>query len=60
MKKTTTRQLFTVATISLCFCGLTSSCYRMPDDDDYSLVPTYNNPAVTNDKNEMLLPNVGY
>jgi len=33
-----------------------SSCYRMPTDDDFSVVPTVNNPAVTNEKPGTFLP----
>ena len=35
-------------------------CYRMPAEDEYSLVPTTNNPAVTYQKNDSLLPGVEY
>lgn len=31
-----------------------AGCYRMPTDDDFSLVPTTNNPAVTCEKSEGL------
>lgn len=46
----------------LAVCLLTSStgCYRMPTDDDFSLVPTTNNPAVTREKNDGLIPGLGY
>jgi hypothetical protein len=37
-----------------------TSCYRMPTDDDFSVVPTTNNPALTCDKNDSLIPSVGY
>ena len=38
-----------------------SSCYRMPTDDDFSTVPTVNNPAVTNEKPGSFLPGmIGY
>ncbi|WP_154017890.1 hypothetical protein [Candidatus Protochlamydia phocaeensis] len=36
------------------------SCYRMPTENDFSVVPTTNNPAVTNEKTESLLPGMGY
>lgn len=36
------------------------SCYRMPHEDEYSLVPTVNNPSVTCDKNDCPLPQIGY
>lgn len=38
---------------------LLSSCYRMPTDDDYSVVPTTNNPSVTHEKPVSLVPGVG-
>lgn len=31
-----------------------TSCYRMPTDNDFSLVPTTNNPAVTCEKSQGL------
>lgn len=31
-------------------------CYRMPSDDDYSLVPTTNNPDITGDRGSGLAP----
>jgi hypothetical protein len=35
---------------------LLTGCYRMPTENDYSLVPTTNNPAVTLEKNDSPLP----
>lgn len=37
--------------------SLFSSCYRMPTEDDYSLIPTTNNPSVTREKGNPLIPN---
>ncbi len=37
-----------------------ASCYRMPNDNEYSLVPTTNNPAVTCEKNDNIMPSVKY
>lgn len=38
-----------------------SGCYRMPSEDEYSLVPTTNNPAITHEKPGSLLPGgMGY
>ncbi len=37
-----------------------ASCYRMPTENDFSVVPTTNNPAVTYEKNDSLIPSVGY
>ncbi len=34
----------------------TSSCYRMPGEDDYSLIPTTNNPSVTREGPSTLIP----
>lgn len=34
------------------FCG----CYRMPSDEDVSLIPTTNNPDVTRDCGNSMLP----
>jgi len=38
------------------FVILLSGCYRMPTDDDYSLVPTTNNPAITRESGNQLVP----
>ncbi len=35
------------------------SCYRMPTEDDFSVVPTTNNPSVTYEKNDGLLSGLG-
>ncbi len=32
------------------FAGALSSCYRMPGDDEYSTIPTINNPDITRHK----------
>ncbi len=48
--------LFMVSSLLLVF----TSCYRMPTDDDFSVVPTTNNPAVTLEKNDAFIPGVGY
>lgn len=49
--------------IHLVFIGLLSSslvsCYRMPTEDDFSVVPTTNNPSVTYEKNDGLLSGLG-
>lgn len=36
-----------------------SSCYRMPTEDDYSLIPMTNNRDFTREKNQGL-PGIGY
>lgn len=38
--------LFLILTVTFA----TTSCYRMPCEDEYSLVPFTNNPDVTRDK----------
>ena len=40
--------------LSLC------SCYRMPGEDEFSVIPTTNNPAVTKEKPSALMPGIGY
>lgn len=37
-----------------------SSCYRMPREDECSLVPMTNNPDVTRDRGPGLMPGVSY
>jgi hypothetical protein len=52
MKKT----LFYLAAITLL-----ASCYRMPGDEDCSLIPTTNNPRVTCEKNSQnFIPSCKY
>jgi hypothetical protein len=50
-------QLFLLAAIAMMV-----SCYRMPDDDDCSLIPTTNNPDVTGDagSSPLQLPGGGF
>lgn len=36
------------------------SCYRMPTDDDFSVVPTTNNPALTNERSDHFVPGMSY
>lgn len=38
----------------------TTACYRMPRDDDYSVIPTTNNRDVTHERRDIFLPNVSY
>ncbi len=37
-----------------------TSCYRMPTENDFSVVPTTNNPALTCEKNNSVIPGIGY
>lgn len=39
---------------------LTSCVYRMPTENDYSVVPTTNNPANTRQKPAPAIPGLGY
>ncbi|CUI16330.1 hypothetical protein PNK_0704 [Candidatus Protochlamydia naegleriophila] len=36
-----------------------SSCYRMPGENEFSVVPTTNNPSVTCEKASSMLPGMG-
>ena len=40
----------------ICLLMNITSCYRMPNENDFSVVPTTNNPAVTCEKSDALLP----
>ncbi|MGK5594227.1 MAG: hypothetical protein ACSNEK_02585 [Parachlamydiaceae bacterium] len=47
--------------ITLFGCLLLSSCYRMPTEDDYSLIPATNHPDITHDQGgNSLAPNLKY
>lgn len=37
-----------------------TGCYRMPTENEFSVVPTTNNPSVTCEKRDNFLPGVGY
>ncbi len=37
-----------------------TACYRMPTDEDYCVVPTTNNPAVTCEKPSGPMPQLSY
>lgn len=49
-------KLFFLATITI---TALTSCYRMPTDDDYSLIPMTNNRDFTREKSDGI-PGVGY
>lgn len=52
---------FTKVSLAILSLILLAGCYRMPGDDDYSVVPTTNNPDIVRDKGgEQLMPNVSY
>jgi hypothetical protein len=41
----------------------TAACYRMPDENDYSLIPTTNNPDFTKNSGKgkgSSMPGIGY
>jgi hypothetical protein len=38
---------------------MAQACYRMPGEDEYSVVPTTNNPSVIQDKTDTFLPGMG-
>lgn len=41
--------------------GSLASCYKMPTDEDYCLVPNLNNPDITRDKGgNKLAPGLGF
>lgn len=46
--------LFLIATFIL------SACYRIPNEDDYSVVPSVNNPDLTREKSSGFMPNMGF
>ncbi len=48
--------LLQIALLGACL----TSCYRMPNENDFSLVPTTNNPAVTYEKNDSFVPGANY
>jgi hypothetical protein len=37
-----------------------TSCYHMPGENEFSVVPTTNNPSITREKNDSLIPSVSY
>lgn len=43
----------------LCLVLNLTGCYRMPTDDDCSVVPTTNNPDITRDQGDTLIPGGG-
>jgi hypothetical protein len=47
-------------TLLVCALICLTGCYRMPTENDFSVVPTTNNPAVTCEKNTGLIPGMGY
>jgi hypothetical protein len=52
--------IFICLTLIACSGICLTGCYRMPTENDFSVVPTTNNPAVTRERNDSMLPGVGY
>lgn len=50
------RLLFAIVIIS----GALTSCYRMPTEDDFCVVPATNNPSVTREKPQGPIPQLSY
>jgi len=46
--------------LAIAISTLSTACYRMPTDDDFSLVPSTNNPDVTRQRGESAMPQVAY
>ncbi len=49
-----------LATLLFTLTMLTIGCYRMPREDEYSLVPITNNPSVTREKAQGPIPQLSY
>lgn len=49
--------LFILATSCLL---TTSACYRMPTEEDFSIVPMTNNPDITRESQSSNIPNVKF
>lgn len=46
--------------LALIILSTTVSCYRMPTEDDYSVIPMTNSPDFTREGENPLLPNTNY
>lgn len=59
MKATTTQKgNYNIQFLMICMLfSFFTGCYRMPTDDDYSLIPMTNNPSVTRERGNQLIPN---
>lgn len=60
MKERMNKNILAFLTALACSSACLTGCYRMPTEDDFSVVPTTNNPAVTCEKNDNFLPGLGY
>jgi hypothetical protein len=54
------QSIFFMFILIICNLILLTGCYRMPTENDFSVVPTTNNPAVTCEKNDQFIPGMGY
>ena len=59
-KQVKNMNLLTIASFLLAVGILLIGCYRMPTDDDYSVVPQTNHPDVTREKQTTAMPSVEY
>lgn len=46
--------------LTLFGCLLLTGCYRMPTDEDFSVIPATNHPDIVHDQNTSLAPNLKY
>ncbi|MBA3815216.1 MAG: hypothetical protein H0X29_01590 [Parachlamydiaceae bacterium] len=53
------KQLIKISLLTLFVATCLTSCYRMPTDDDYSLIPMTNNRDFTREKSQGI-PGVSY
>jgi hypothetical protein len=51
--------LLSKSILLLFLASMLTSCYRMPEEDEYSLIPSTNNPTYTREK-AGAVPGVGY
>ncbi len=49
-------KVFTAMLPLFLLAGLLNSCYPMPTEDDYSLLPSTNNPEMTRQRAESVMP----
>lgn len=55
------KHLYKALVLATLLLTITTSCYRMPTDEDYSLIPMTNNPDYTKTKSACSpTPGVGY
>jgi hypothetical protein len=54
------RSFINTTLLTATICTLLTGCYRMPTDDDYSLVPMTNNPTTTRQHADSPMPQASY